>query len=240
MMNEGPVSHGNMIETTDCLEAIGVFRGWKNLFLVILLICLLLVQAAFWLVDFDVIPSHKESPTAAGTLPAEPNAAAKPTLQTPGEPNQKTSQIPAIFKSPRQFRQRIDADYLSHALELVNGILIVTTVLYTLALFFSLMISLVGRLGGIRHISRAFFLSVILLVLVIPWQTLAQSRLPGVVYNLPELFDWMAIKNESLLNTVLYYLRFSGYWFIFLLLLIVSQMRASRWTKSILRRLEII
>jgi hypothetical protein len=240
MMNEGPVSHGNMIETTDCLEAIGVFRGWKNLFLMILLICLLLVQAIFWLVDFNVILAHNEAPVAAVPPPVEPNAVAKSVAQAPSEPSRGTSQVPAVFKSPSQFLQDIDAGYLSHVVELVNGVLIVTTVLYTLALFFSLMISLVGRLGGIRHISRAFFLSVILLVLVIPWQMLAQSRLPGVVYGLPELLDWMAIKNESLLNTILYYLRFSGYWLIFLLLLLVSQMRASRWTKSILRRLEII
>lgn len=240
-MNEGPVNHGSMIETTDCLEAIGVFRGWKNLFLAISLVCLLLAQAIFWLVDFDVIPAHEKAPaTVTRTPPAEPNAVAKPAVQAPGEPNQAAGQTPAIFKLPAQFLQKLDAEYLSHMIELINGIMVVTTVLYTLTLFFSLMVSLVGRLGGIRHISRAFFLSVLLLVLVIPWQTLVQSRLPGVVYSFPELLDWMAIKNESLLNTVLYYLRFSGYWLIFVLLLIVSQMRSARWTKSILRRLEII
>ncbi|MBN1509867.1 MAG: hypothetical protein JW955_23675 [Sedimentisphaerales bacterium] len=240
-MNEGPVNHGNMIETTDCLEAIGVFRGWKNLFLAILLIGLLLVQAIFWLVDSDVMPAHEKAPAAvtAAAL-VEPNAVAQPAVPAPNEPNQEGGRTKAIFKAPGQFLQKMNADYLSHTLELINGIMIVATVLYTLTLFFSLMVSLVGRLGGIRHISRAFFLSVILLVLVIPWQTVVQSRLPGVVYNLSELLDWMAIKNESLLNTILYYLRFSGYWLVFLLLLIVSQTRSGRWTKSILRRLEII
>ena len=141
---------------------------------------------------------------------------------------------------PAQVLQKLDAGHLERTVELVNGILIVTVVLFTLAMFFCLMISLVGRLGGIRHISRAFFLSVILLVLVVPWQTLVGSRLPGVVYTFPELVNWLTMKDESLVNTVVYYLRFSGYWLVFLLLLIVSQLRSSRWTKSILRRLEII
>ena len=34
-MNEGPIDQGNMIETTDCLEAVGVFRGWKNFFFLV-------------------------------------------------------------------------------------------------------------------------------------------------------------------------------------------------------------
>ncbi len=45
----------NMMETSDSLEAVGVFRTWKNIFFVIVLICLLLVQAAFWAVDLGFI-----------------------------------------------------------------------------------------------------------------------------------------------------------------------------------------
>jgi len=239
-MNEGPVNQGVMIETTDCLEAIGVFRGWKNLFYVILLVCLLLVQAAFWLVDLQIVPTGGgDSPTAAGVSPAEPNAVAK-TATASAEPNAAPGRAARAARLPAQVLQKLDAGHLERTVELVNGILIVTVVLFTLAMFFCLMISLVGRLGGIRHISRAFFLSVILLVLVVPWQTLVGSRLPGVVYTFPELVNWLTMKDESLVNTVVYYLRFSGYWLVFLLLLIVSQLRSSRWTKSILRRLEII
>ena len=239
-MNEGPVNQNMMVETTDCLEAIGVFRGWKNLFFVIMLVCLLLVQAAFWLVDLQIVPTRGGgSSRAAGVSPTEPNAVAK-TATASAEPNEAAGRAAAAARLPSRLLGKLNAGHLARTVELVNGVLIVTAVLFTLAMFFCLMISLVGRLGGIRHISRAFFLSVILLVLVIPWQTLVGSRLPGVVYTFPELMDWLALKNESLVNTIVYYLRFSGYWLIFLLLLIVSQLRSSRWTKSILRRLEII
>ena len=239
-MNEGPVNQGVMIETTDCLEAVGVFRGWKNLFFVIMLVCLLLVQAAFWLEDLQIVPAGGGgSPTVAGAPAAEPNAVTKAAKASP-EPNQATGRAAAAVKLPGQLLDKLDAGHLARTVDLVNGILIVTVVLYVLAMFFNLMVSLVGRLGGIRHISRAFFLSVILLVLVVPWQSLVNSRLPGVVYTFPELLDWLATKNESLVSTIVYYVRFSGYWLIFLLLLLVSQLRSARWTKSILRRLEII
>lgn len=238
-MNEGPVNQNLMIETTDCLEAIGVFRGWKNLFFAIMLVCLLLSQVAFWLIDLRIVPTGGSGSPAVAAAPAGPNAVAE--AATPAaEPNRAAKSAPGTLGLPAELLRKVDAGHVARTVELVNGILVVTAVLFTLAVFFCLITSLVGRLGGIRHISRAFFLSVILLVLVIPWQTLVGSRLPGVVYNFPELLNWLAVKNAGLFNTIVYYLRFSGYWLVFLALLVVSQLRSSRWTKSIRRRLEII
>jgi hypothetical protein len=234
-MNEGPVKRtDDLIETTDCLEAIGVFRGWKNIFFAIVVICLLLTQTAFWLVDRRVVRPN-EATSAAAPVP-DANAIAAAT----DVPGQQAGTAPAGSYFPVTLLKKMDMGHLGRAIELVNGVLIVMVVLYVLAMFFCLMVSLVGRLGGIKHISRAFFLSVIVLVLVMPWQNLLGSRLPGVIYSFPELLKWLDIKDQSKLNTVLYYLRFSGYWLAFSLLLLIAQLRTTRWTKSILRRLEII
>ena len=59
--------------------------------------------------------------------------------------------------------------------------------------------------------------------------TLSISLLSGYVPEAGDIFD-----------TVIYYLRFSGYWLLVFLLLILSQIRSIRWGKAILRRLEII
>ena len=150
-MNEGPVSQGAMIETTDCLEAVGVFRGWKNLFFLIMVVCLLLVQAAFWLVDLKMVPAGGDGSTpVASAAPADANAVAGAAA----EPNRPSSRVADVAKLPAQLLGRLDAGHLARALELINGILIVAVVLYVLAMFFNLIVSLVGRLGGIRHISR--------------------------------------------------------------------------------------
>jgi hypothetical protein len=108
-------------------------------------------------------------------------------------------------------------------------------------LLFGLKVSMHGRLGGINHISRAFFLSLLMLVLLLPWQEVFGSVVTGAMYTPAELIQWRAAdKTKDGFHTVLYYLRFSGYGALILLLLILSQWRSLRWARAILRRLEII
>lgn len=231
-MNEGPISQSHMIETTDCLEAVGVFRGWKNFFFLMVVVCLVLAQASFWLVDLKLvaIPAElAEVPVVEAPAVADANAVAAPVEVDTG-----------LFGL--SFLSKLDFGHLARTIDVVDGILIVTAALYCMAMFFSLMVSLIGRLGGINHISRAFFLSLIMLVLIVPWQRLLESSVIGVIYTPSDLVTWFTARSESdsIVQTVLYYLRFTGYWLIVMLLVIMSQTRSARWTKSILRRLEII
>lgn len=240
-MNEGPINQNDMIETTDCLEAVGVFRGWKNFFFLIVLLCLLLAQAAFWVADLGLLGEPKDTATTTAMPQADTssvqNAAASAVADANATPKTTTTRS---LKARFGFFKNVQSSHLDRTIELVSGVLIVAAALYCLAMFFSLMVSLIGRLGGISHIARAFFLSLIMLVLVIPWQKLLGSSVVGVVFTPAELADWLPNKSNSLLNTVLYYLRFSGYWVVVFLLLLMSQARSARWTKAILRRLEII
>jgi len=102
------------------------------------------------------------------------------------------------------------------------------------------MVSLVGRLGGINHISRAFILALIMAALIIPWQRLFGWNVVGVAYGSEELLRWFDAKADGVPNVIFYYLRFCGLWLVALLLLIMTQVRSVRWSKSIIRRLEII
>ena len=238
-MNEGPIDQGNMIETTDCLEAVGVFRGWKNFFFLVVFICLLLAQGVFWVIDLGLVekgPAKNVSATVEASAPTVENAAASAVADMNDTPAAKKTGIAAQI----DFLGGVKSDHLDRTIELVDGVLIVGTSLYCLAMFFSLMVSLIGRLGGINHISRAFFLSLIMVVLVIPWQKVLGSSVVGVVYTPAELAEWLPNKSNSMVNTIVYYLRFSVYWFVAMLLLLMSQIRSARWTKAILRRLEII
>jgi hypothetical protein len=214
-MNENPVSQGNMIDTNDSLEAVSVFRGWKNVFFVILLACLLLTQAAFWLVNLNIVGV----PAVSGPVAGSPEA-----VTTPG--------THVLFGF-------IDFDRVARAIELLNGILIVTALLLTASIYFGLQVSLVGRLGGLNHISRAFVLSLIAVALLIPWQVLGLNVL-GVTWTPEELARWLPAKNANIGNTVIFYLRFTGYWLAVVLLLLLAQARTTRWSKSILHRLEFI
>ena len=235
-MNGVPDNQNNMMETSDSLEAVGVFRGWKNIFFGITLACLLVTQAAFWLINLKVV----DTPAAAGT--SESSLAPTPGATPPGQPANATGTgtAPAARSGPlAKLLPSLDFGYTARVVELLNAVCLVAGILLAASTFFGLMVSLVGRLGGINHISRAFVLALISAVLLVPWQVLGLNVL-GVTWTPDELLRWLPTKGVDLWNTVIFYLRFTGYWAAVTLLLLLAQIRSTYWSKSILRRLEII
>ncbi len=232
-MNGTPDTQGNMIETSDSLEAVGVFRGWKNIFFAIVLVCLLLTQAAFWLINLKIVAAPAAT-TSEST--AAPTAVAATPVQTGTPAAEKGGATSGLVA---KLMPTLDFDYTARVVTLVNGVLLVAGILLAASTFFGLMVSLVGRLGGINHISRAFVLAVIAAVLLVPWQVLGLNVL-GVTWTPAELVRWLPSKGTDLWNTVIFYLRFSGYWAAVALLVLLAQIRSTCWSKSILRRLEII
>ena len=290
-MNENQAGPNNLLDTTDCLEAVGVFKGWKNFLFVIVLLCLLLLQASFLLVDLGYVEIEQQTvggkpSVSIGVIvpdqvpmeitkdavqeavdpvekpvikPDEPVEAVKPeetsepekAAEPEGadEPNQPVEEVSkaavhnlqrAITWPSTEFLSGITFEFLSWVIRVANAVLILTATLYCLSMLFSLKVSMLGRLGGINHISRAFFLSLLMLILLLPWQRIFGSMVPGAIFTPEELVQWSCRQTGDVLDKVIYYLRFSGYWLLILLLLILSQIRSVRWGKAILRRLEII
>jgi len=296
-MNESQAGPNDLLDTTDCLEAVGVFKAWKNFFFVIIILCLLLLQACFFLVDRGYISIGEQAGVAAEVMtpyeepaqvaeppvemeaeqpaaPAEPVEAVQPeevaepepvTEPTEtsepnevAEPNQPAEPNPALSGAGRaaegaerhlqraitwpggDFFAGFSFEQLTLTIRLLNAVLILTATLYCLTLLFGLKVSMHGRLGGINHVSRAFFLSLLMLVLLLPWQRIFGGVVTGAIYTPGELQEWFSARTEDMFDTVLYYLRFSGYGVLVFLLLLLSQLRSLRWAKAILRRLEII
>jgi hypothetical protein len=287
-----------LLDTTDCLEAVGVFKGWKNFLFVIVLLCLLLLQVSFLLVDLGYVEIEQQAaggemsvtvgvivpdqepmeiikdavqeavepveetavetaePVGEAAEPeqavesekaAEPEEAVEPNeADEPNQPAEEVSEAAghnlqlAITWPPTEFLSGITFEFLSWVIRVANAVLILTATLYCLSMLFSLKVSMLGRLGGINHISRAFFLSLLMLILLLPWQRIFGGMVPGAIYTPEELVKWSSAEHGDILDKVIYYLRFSGYWLLILLLLILSQIRSVRWGKAILRRLEII
>lgn len=229
----------DMVETTDALEAVAVFRSWKNLCFIILILCLILIQTVFWLIDADVFSQTTNEPDLSRIVvpAAEPNISAVAEALTadanqaaPSDVHSETiSRLPGISETQ-----------LGPILSITTSVAILAGILYCTLLFFSITLTVVGRLGGIRHICRAFFLSLILLILLIPWQTLFDAMTVGVLFSVQDIIDGQHTKAEGLYPTILYYLRFCGYWLVALVLLIMSQVRCARWSKSMLRRMQLI
>jgi len=278
-MNENQ-TRPNLIDTTDCLEAVEVFKGWKNLLFLIILICLLMLQGIFWLVDTgcvktcddnaqtvvsecavvaddnktdsSVIEPAVESATevkaetdevdelkAAGLeVPEDISLAAKTVV---AEPNQAEPTEKALEKKQFEMPVKITANQIQKILRFVNFILIIAAILYSLTLLFTLKVSLLGRLGGINHISRAFFCSLFLCVFLLPWQNMFGPMVSGFMFSSDYLMkSYAECKTTGVFSMSFYYLRFVGYWLWVVLLLIFAQLRSRRWARAILRRLEVI
>jgi hypothetical protein len=260
-MNENQAKQDNLLDTTDYLEAIGVLRGWKNFLFIIVVICLFLLQVSFWLVNTGYVKAGEEVEVEdKQTAPAAPKAAAEPnevvTEQTAAEPDEIAEAAKRVAadanlltevapQQPQQKRTgpifRIKFGYLAWLVRFLDFVLILAAMLYCLTILFNLKVSLLGRLGGINHICRAFFLSLTFLVLLLPWQRFFGPVVKGAIYTPGELVRWYTVETTGgILGIIIYYLRFTGYWLLVMLLLILSQVRSVRWAKATLRRLEIV
>jgi hypothetical protein len=260
-MNENQAKQDNLLDTTDCLEAVGVFRGWKNFLFIIVTCCLLLLQALFWVVNVELVkidnetgvPTKTESPAVVGKDIKLPEKVETITIKLADDANTieraakqvaADSNVPAA-ESPKKtnFLSAITFKHLAWVIRFLNFVLIIAATLYCLTMLFSLKVSLLGRLGGINHISQAFFLSLTFLVLLLPWQRFFGPVIKGAIYTPDELVTWVrwyAGESRGIFAAILFYLRFTGYWVLVMLLLIFSLLRSTRWIKATLRRLEII
>jgi hypothetical protein len=234
-MNENQAKESSLVDTTDCLEAVGVFRGWKNFLFVISLCSLLVLQVSFWLVKIGYGEPVGDAAAVGAAGPEQIKKAAEKVAIDPNQPIKLEPKPEKRSLFERTFNR------LSWLIRFFDFVLILTAILYCLTMLFSLKVSLLGRLGGINHIARAFFLSLTFAVLLMPWQTFFPGVVVGAMYTPAELQSACAeANNYNIFATILHYLRFTGYWLLVLLLLIFAQLRGSRWAKAILRRLEVI
>ncbi|MBN2455374.1 MAG: hypothetical protein JXB29_02365 [Sedimentisphaerales bacterium] len=257
-MNEEQNKQKDLLDTTDCLEAVEVFRSRKNVLFIIVMCCLLILQTSFWLVDTGVIkiPTITEAKAAAvdtvgaqqitkqvtsqkGQELTEPNTIQRAAEKVAAEPNVIVLKAPQAASRSTIFE--VTYKRLSHIIRFFNFVLILAAVLYCLTMLFSLKISLLGRLGGINHISRAFFTSLLMALILLPWQKFFGPVVAGVIYSPAELSDFCAgVEANGIFSAILFYLRFTVYWVVAVLLLIFAQWRSIRWAKATLRRLEVV
>ncbi|MBN1124017.1 MAG: hypothetical protein JXA82_03345 [Sedimentisphaerales bacterium] len=312
----------DIIDTTDCLEAVTVFKSMKNWLFVSALLSLLFLQLVFWANHLGYIDKSQctcvpvrgcgadckclldVQSSAAGTYPDLMICTAMALADAPGstEPVKAEEAVAEVDEIPagetekvdqtteeiaEQAKKEVDAllapleetrpepiveepstsvsqpcwksmkprwslgkfdQYLptcqqtTWAIRIANFLLLVSLGLYCLSLLMSIKISLAGRLGGLNHISRAFFRSLFALVFAIPWQVLLPGILLGAVYRPSELLCGPACPSAQtdIVWIVLFYLRFCGMWLLVFLFLCAAQSRSCKWARATLRRLGIL
>jgi hypothetical protein len=264
-MGEEQKRQDELLNVTDYLEAVSVFKAMKNFSFAIILLCLLLLGGAFWLVDQTYTAENQSCTDCGGLSDATlniplglatekvhkftPKVTVSGAAQDANKSNQpaeanmaalKTStQAEVVWKTQRFFKLKFS--YLAWVIKTCNFILVFAGAIYCLTLLFSLKVSLIGRLGGISHISRAFFRSMFALVFILPWQQLFNGVICGAIYTPHELLCGVCTaESAGPVGVVFYYARFVGWWSVIVLLYISSQYSTGRWAKASLRRLGIV
>jgi len=199
-----------MVQISDCFEAVKVFRRWRNGLFAVTSICLLALQGVFWATYLSIVTGQGNQPDQA-------------TGQT----------IPWMAATLAWLRSA----NLAWLVDLCNAMTLFGSILYLFCTAATLGISIVGRLGGIKHISKAFFHSLVVAVLLVPWQDILGPMVAGAIFSLDEICKAMTTGPTS---NYMHYLRFSVYPLALLTLLAIAQWHGRRWTKVVLQRLEIL
>ncbi|MCP4378709.1 MAG: hypothetical protein GY794_21350 [bacterium] len=181
---------------SECGNAFGSIRATKNLTAMLIVLCILVQIGATLAVHFARILD--EVPISA-TPTTQTDPAAEPTTR----PADTDADFSALSKVMLRF-----------GLPGTRFAALVLCLLLVLMVMFAVKLSLVERAGGMAGFMSAFNWSLILLVMLIPWQQILSSSIScGALFNLSELTNADAAlgKTPSILEQVIFYARFIGY-----------------------------
>jgi hypothetical protein len=187
------------------------------------------------------------TPTAqqAVALASDSNKIEQTTRTVVAEPNAKVAKTEpnAIWHKYANdlAHVKIRFSQLSWIIRICDYLLIVSSIMYSLTLLFGLKISLVARLGGISHATKAFFVSLFMIVLLLPWQVMFRGVIVGAIYTPSELLSsFQAFAADNFAEKSFMFIRYTGLAIVVLLLLVWSQLKSTRWSRNTLKRLGIM
>jgi len=179
----------------------------------------------------------EETPAASADAPAsEPAEEGSKTLKIT-RPDDGTERLEkrAELPMPDGDPGLAPTDHAGDLRKLLEVLTIISTyglafgvVCYAIALLIGLQLMLIGRLGGMCDGAKSFFLSLVVFVLIFPWQKVVGGEISGVVFSFSDLIRRYVAKNQEVdfVQIVYYYGRFVGLWILALLLLLATQWRS--------------
>lgn len=183
------------VNLTEYVQAMKTVKRFKNLFLLLILVSVLFQVNTFVLLEFTtVLESPKETEVQGDEAPAIPADIAEPPQPTASEIVHKV---------------------LYWLLPVTKFAALGSGVLLAISLMFAGALSLLGRGNGTQQLIGAFFWSVILLGMLIPWQQVyASSKACGAMFGYIDLLqasDLFHISEQTLADKAFFYGRFLAY-----------------------------
>lgn len=181
-------------------DALSTARSFRSLCVVILVLTLLGQMALFFTARYggDVIPVQPRETAASvdrGLVETEADA------EAPARAGEAENLTEGVDFSADEDEVRVDVEkstlqsilYMLLYASLWVGL--VFSILLSLSLVFTTLVMLNGRTVGVERVAKAFLYSLLLLMLIMPWQSILNHptfagglfHLPGVLYTWPEL-----------------------------------------------------
>jgi len=247
----------------DALEAFHLTRSIRNALFFLLLVSLLILGGAFWITD---IVHRQKLLSHSDVISCEPVEMPAPDItlkETPAPVVAENTSIPVVPDEANTDAEtapsRESVDILAEAdgpgnenaahnnqwCEQLARVLATagrfgaffSGMVYLLTLLLMMKLTIVGRLGGVAPLTRAFFLMLLAGVLMVPWRSLALIHFPGALF----LYDEMLDVQRGLVtagDAFCYYLHYVGLWVGVLLLVIAAQWRSRQGVKMV-KRLQV-
>jgi len=206
-------------------------RAAKNLAVTLIILCILAQIGATIAVHFarvlDALPA--EAGPTPRTLPAA-EADAEPATQPVTQPADSDVDFAATCSV-----------LLKYGLPGTRFASLLLCLLLVLMVMFAVKLSLVERIGGVAGFISAFNWSLILLMMLVPWQQILSSSMScGALFNFSELTRADSALGETpvQLDQVLFYARFIAYPCVALFTCLIVQMKFARGYSSADFRLD--
>jgi len=244
------------IDPVDAMEAYNTFRAGRSFFFILLFVGMLIVQVSFWVVDRGAVDATlAKQHDYYGMMPIVQDSQVGRTMfiagaeESPDQFAPEQGEIPPPPSAPSDEANAEEKEsaksialLVETSLEVSNFIMIFSAVIYCLCLLIGMKLALVGRLGGLADSAKAFFLALVAMVLIVPWQGLFHSSIAGTLFAYDELINqYIQIRETSgLAGYVLYYGRFTGFWLLTMVLLVLAQWRSHKAAQAIGERLSAV
>lgn len=229
----------------DYADALITARRAKLVLGLILALILLIQLTLFLLVRFEVIhlPAAPTAASLADTLPATPAAIPPAAATLPATAPTLASGTASTGSTPA---------WLLDALQyLVDGSVfvgIVSGIVFSIVLLLIVNVMLVGRLIGVARLTSAYVWSIVLLVLLFPWQAFLANatfsnpelRVPGVLYNWHEFLTTADFGPSMPLEVqILKWVRFVVMPIVALIIVMVVHLKSNRGLKQALGEADV-
>jgi len=227
MAQDNPTTPMQFCDALQCLSRA------KSLLALLLVLCLLVQIASFVLVDFVGVTEGAAKMPSAAAAPAEPEPDAEIAVDSPAETQAANAAADTWF------------EVISLALATTKFAAVVSAGLLMLTLMFAVKISLIGGVGATAGFLGAFFWSLILLAMLVPWQqTIMSSLASGATFNMSQLLSrvWgvrAGLGGEEatagFLRHAIYYARFLAYPILTLLVEVLVLLKFARGVRPLMQ-----